>query len=364
MRYIRMLLWPVAMVYRAVVFIRNLLFDAKLLKSHASKVPVICIGNITAGGTGKTPHVEYMAELLKPAFKVAVLSRGYRRRSAGFRMVTRGSDVAEAGDEALQVKRKFPSVLVAVDRNRVAGIRRLMNRKSPPDVILLDDAFQHRYVSPGLTLLLVDYNRPVFRDMILPAGNLREPWRNAIRADIIIITKCPEKISFIERARFISRLKLRSDQDVFFTTFRYGQPVPVFGKKRKTGKKTDYKSMRKEDAGILLVTGIADPTPLRNFLMQHVKICDELAYADHHPFSEKDLGRMAERLRQIHMKSRYVFVTEKDAVRIRDAKVRDRQLRKLLYYVPVEVKFLSKGEKPFVRRISKYLKKSGKDLSL
>lgn len=358
MNRIRILLWPVAIVYRMVVCIRNLLFDLNILPSKSFKIPVISIGNITVGGTGKTPHVEYLAGLLEGLYRMAVLSRGYKRKTRSFLPVTLTSTVSETGDEPLQIKRKLPSLFVAVDRNRVNGIRRLMEMKPRTQVIILDDAFQHRWVTPGLSILLVDYNRPVFRDMILPAGNLREPWKNVIRADIIIITKCPPKIDSIEKARFISRLKRRSEQDVFFTKYAYGSPVPVFPGKKNKQKPLQYKSLYKHGVRILMVTGVADPEPLRNHLSDFVDIADQLSYADHHRFSNSDLKEISLRYNRFSNKVKYIFTTEKDAVRLRELDIRDKHLRKAFYYIPVEVKFLSKGEKPFIKRISKFLKKS------
>lgn len=359
-----MILWPVALIYRLAVFVRNMMFDLGILKAHAFKLPVISVGNITAGGTGKTPHVEYLAALLQDHCRIAILSRGYKRKTRGFLTVSVKSAAVDVGDESLQIKRKFPDIKVAVDRRRVAGIRRLIKMKPGPDVIILDDAFQHRYVKPGLSILLVDYNRPIFRDIILPAGNLREPWRNAIRADIIIVSKCPANLDFIEKARIISRLKIRSEQHIFFTTIAYGKPLPVFTKKHSSRRSPDLKSLDHSEAGIILVTGVADPAPLRQFLSGFVEICDEITYPDHHSFGYRDLALIAARYRQIIRKEKYIFVTEKDAVRLRKIILRDKELQKAFYYIPIKVKFLAKDEKPFIRRISKFLKKSRKAISL
>ncbi len=358
MNRIRIVLWPVAVVYRMVVCIRNLLFDLNILPSKSYKIPVISIGNITVGGTGKTPHVEYLAGLLQDRCRVAILSRGYKRKTRSFLPVTLASTVAETGDEPLQIKRKFPSLQVVVDRNRVNGIRKLIEMKPRTQVVILDDAFQHRRVTPGLSIMLVDYNRPVFRDMILPAGNLREPWKNVIRADMIIITKCPPKIDSIEKARFISRLKRRSEQDIFFTKYAYGAPVPVFPGRKDKQKPLHYKSLHRHGVRILLVTGIADPKPLRDHLSNFVDIAGQLSYADHHRFSNSDLKEITSRCSRFGNTVKYIFTTEKDAVRLRELDIRDKHLRKAFYYIPVEVKFLFKGEKPFIKRISKFLKKS------
>lgn len=364
MRHIRKILLPFSLVFRLAVFVRNLLFDLKILPSRSFKVPVIALGNITVGGTGKTPHVEYLVGLLHDRCRVAVLSRGYKRKTRNFLVVLKKSKVAEAGDEPLQIKRKYPGTYVAVDRKRCHGIRRLMKMKPRPEAIILDDAFQHRHVKPGLSILLVDYNRPVFRDMLLPAGNLREPWKNAARADIIIVAKCPEKLNGIEKARFISYLKIRLKQNIFFTKYAYGDPVPVFQRGKNRKRILNYKSLHKAGARIILVTGIADPAPLRNFLSGHMTVYDELVYSDHHRFGYRDLKAIADSYERAGENAKYIFTTEKDAMRLRELNVKDKQLRKAFHYIPVEVKFLSKGEKPFIKRVSKYLKKAGKALSL
>ncbi|MBN2482071.1 MAG: tetraacyldisaccharide 4'-kinase [Bacteroidales bacterium] len=344
------------MLYRLVVYVRNMLFDLKVLPSESFELPVIAVGNITAGGTGKTPHVEYLAGLLHDRYRIALLSRGYGRRTKGFLPVSPGSEVAEVGDEPLQIKRKFPSVDVAVDRRRVSGIRKLTDVSPRIEAVILDDAYQHRYVTPRLSILLIDYNRPVFHDLLLPAGNLREPWKNVARADIIIITKCPEKLNSIDKARFISRLIRRSDQEIFFTRYAYGAPVPVFPGKKNKQKPLNYKSLRKADPGVLLVTAIADPGPLRSHLHGFVDVAGERSYTDHHRFSYRDLEEISMRYNNIRKKTKYIFVTEKDAVRLRELRIGDKRLRKAFYYIPVEVKFLSKGEKRFIRRIIKSLK--------
>lgn len=356
-RQVRIILWPFSLLYRMVVYFRNMLFDLKVLPSVSFKMTVLSVGNITAGGTGKTPHVEYLAGLLHKRYRIAVLSRGYKRRTRGFLKVSPGSAVAEVGDEPLQIKRKFPVVDVAVDRRRVSGIRKLAEMKPRIQAVILDDAFQHRYVRPELSILLVDYNRPVFEDMLLPAGDLREPWKNAVRADMIIITKCPSKLKSNDKAHFISQLKIRPDQEIFFTRYVYGSPVPVFSGKKNKLKSLNYKTLRKEDPYVLLVTAIADPAPLRNHLSGFVNVVGELSYADHHQFSYRDLEAISKQYYNIRKKAKYIFVTEKDALRLGELKIRVKHLRKAFYYIPVEVQFLSGGEKQFVRRIIKSLEK-------
>jgi tetraacyldisaccharide 4'-kinase len=356
----RPILLPFSPLYWLVVWIRNLLFNLGVLRSTKFNIPVISLGNITVGGTGKTTHVEYLVRLLKNDYKVAVLSRGYKRKSGNFMLAAVKSHVHEIGDESLQIKRKFPEIPVAVNNNRVDGVKKLIRTFPKLDVVILDDAYQHRYIKPGLSILLVDYNRPVFHDVLLPAGNLREPWRNSKRADIIIVAKCPLNLSPSERANFTANLKLTPKQRIFFTSYNYETPVAVFPGKRHHQEIYTYKQLRKIDAGILLVTGIANPKPLKRFLEKNMYVNDEIAFPDHHQYTYTDLLTIKERLGSINAPEKYIVVTEKDAIRLRELEIADKALRKAFIYIPVEVGFLAKGEKPFIKRIYKYLKKAVK----
>ena len=222
------LLYPFSLVYGLIVWLRNTLFDLQIIRSAEFPIPVISVGNITVGGTGKTPHTEYLVDLLKEEFRVATLSRGYRRKTRSFILAGADPDVWEIGDEPVQIKNKYPETEVAVDRKRVNGIRQLLKRIPDLDVILLDDGYQHRYVKPGLSILLIDFNRPIWSDHLLPAGRLREPAYEKRRANIILITKCPDRLKPIERRIIVKDLKLYPFQHLYFTKLTYGQPVPVF----------------------------------------------------------------------------------------------------------------------------------------
>jgi tetraacyldisaccharide 4'-kinase len=356
---IRPALLPLSLLYGFAILIRNLLFDLQILRSVRFKLPVISIGNITVGGTGKTPHVEYLIQLLKDDFRIAILSRGYRRKTRSFVLASRKSKVADIGDEPRQMKLKFPDVPIAVDRNRVGGVRTLIECVSRLDLVILDDAFQHRHILPGFSILLIDYNRPVFKDMLLPAGNLREPLHNSKRADIIVVTKCPDHLSLPERLDFISRIRPTEKQEVFFTGYSYGRPVPVFPNKHGRQEPVSFKSMRKTRTGIILVTGIANPAPLRHFLEQNLRVDDEIIFNDHHPYDLKDVRYIQSRFQSLETPDKCILVTEKDAIRLQELDIPDKRFRKSLYYIPIEVKFLAKGQKPFIKRIYKYLKKSG-----
>ncbi len=352
----RPLLLPLSVIYRLIVSFRNLLFDLQILRSVSFHVPIISVGNITVGGTGKTPHVEMLAEHLSKDYKVAVLSRGYKRKSKGFVLADRYSRVEDIGDEPMQIKRKFPGIHVAVDNRRVNGVKHLMVMKKNPDIILLDDAFQHRHIKPGLSIVLVDYNRPVFKDVMLPAGNLREPWQNINRADIIMVTKCPENLFLGEMRLFSRDLNVTPAQEVYFTTYEYGKPKPVFELKNPKDD-LSFKYLRKTQAGLLLVTAIANPAPVRQFLEKTARVSDSLLYTDHHAFNEADVETIAKHFHSIAATEKYILTTEKDAVKLKELKM-ETYLKRAMYYVPVEVRFLGKYEKLFFRHVDRFVRKT------
>jgi tetraacyldisaccharide 4'-kinase len=349
-------LLPFAFFYGLAVLLRNWLFDIRILKSKKFKIPVISVGNITVGGTGKTPHVEYLVDLLRKEYSLAVLSRGYKRKTKDFRFASKRSPIKEIGDEPLQIKLKFPTVPVAVERDRVKGIKKLMHSIHDLEVVILDDAYQHRKVKPGLSILLIDYNRPIFNDILLPAGNLREFRRNTNRADVIVVTKCPENLTQHESEVFISKLKLRKKQEVYFTRYEYGSPQPVFPVRIQDN--LTYKHLHKSGTCIMLVTGIANPFPLKNFLAEIVNVREEMAFPDHHNFTRQDIQLIRRTFNTMEAEEKYIIVTEKDAVRIRESEFDEKSFKKSFYYIPIEVKLLLKGEKPFMKRVLKYLKKS------
>ncbi|MFW5831389.1 MAG: tetraacyldisaccharide 4'-kinase, partial [Prolixibacteraceae bacterium] len=252
----KILLYPFSLLYGIGVFMRNRLYDLNIIKSKDFDVPVISIGNITVGGTGKTPHVEYLINLLKEKFEVATLSRGYKRKTRGFRKVEVDSKVLEVGDEPLQVKKKFPDTEVAVCENRIKGAETLLDEKKEkvPDVLLLDDAFQHRRIEAGINILLIDYNRHIKEDSLLPAGRLREPAAQMRRANVIIFTKCPGEITPIMRRVMQKEVRLKPYQELFFTTLEYDRIIPVF-----SGSGIEPELFNAKKIDMLVVTGIAWP---------------------------------------------------------------------------------------------------------
>lgn len=282
-------LYPVSWIYGAVVTVRNKLFDWGFLRSKSFGVPVICIGNLSVGGTGKTPHTEYLIKLLRDNYHVAVLSRGYKRHSRGYVLATPQSTARSIGDEPYQMHTKFPSVTLAVDENRCHGIEQLLSIKEPSiEVVLLDDAFQHRYVKPGLSILLTDYHRLFCDDTLLPAGRLRESVNGKNRAQIVIVTKCPQDIKPIDYNIITKRLNLYPYQQLYFSSFRYGNLQPVFPSANSeidsTVNELPLSALTNTD--ILLVTGIASPAPILEELKMYTDQIDSLSFDDHHQVTD------------------------------------------------------------------------------
>ncbi len=326
----RWLLFPLSIIYGLIVSFRNKLFDYNILHSQEFALPVISVGNITVGGTGKTPHIEYLIRLLKKPSKsskllegsrlgskhtgVAILSRGYKRKTKGFVLATEKSTVDEIGDEPKQIKQKFPDIHLAVSNSRVEGINKLLSKSSDDSIraILLDDAFQHRYVKPGLSILLIDYNRPLSSDYMLPYGELREKPSEKKRADIIIITKSPENISTAERKIIFRDLKILPYQSLYFTSLKYGTPIPVWGSHRMT---PSHPMTNK----ILLITGIAQPDALKKYLQSQqggTNNVEHLKFPDHHIYSKKDIKNIIQKFNNIANKNKIIITTEKDAIRL------------------------------------------------
>ncbi len=358
----KIFLYPVSLLYGLIVYFRNRLYDLNIFKSKEFDVTVISIGNITVGGTGKTPHVEYLVNLLKEKFGVATLSRGYRRRTKGFYKVNTDSRVAEVGDEPLQIKRKFPDITVAVCENRVTGVEKLLataNQKTP-DVILLDDAYQHRRITPVINILLIDYNRPLKKDSLLPAGSLRESASQLRRANIIIFSKCPPKeVTPIMRRVMQNEIGLKPYQAMFFTTYEYDKLKPVFD-----GKELDSEFYEKHSYAILIVTGIAYPRLIPEYLKQFATDREMISYPDHHNFSVEDIRNIMGKFQKLQNERKIIITTEKDAVRFMELPDLDEQFKQSLYYLPVKVKFLDEEGKLFNKKILNYVGENKSNLEL
>lgn len=347
-------LYPLAWLYGMGVGIRNKMFDWGLLPSETFDVPVISVGNITVGGTGKTPHVEYLIRLLKDTCPVAVLSRGYKRSTRGFLLADEGTTAKEIGDEAWQMKQKYPFISMAVDKNRRRGIHRLSD-DAETGAILLDDAFQHRYVTPGINILLTDYHRLICDDALLPAGRLREPKNAKDRANIVIVTKCPRMIKPMDFRVLSKALSLYPYQKLFFTTFNYTHIYPLFGSRNE---EIPLSSLPKDEE-ILLVAGVAQPKQVETDLSVYCKHITLMPFSDHHSFKKHDLEKIREAFDELKGKKR-IITTEKDAARLRDI-VDDEVLRENLYVLPVEVEFLLDEKEQFNQTIIGYVRKNSRN---
>ena len=339
---------PLGWLYSLVTGIRNLLFDKGIRKSQQFGLPVISIGNITVGGTGKTPHAEYTATLLKDRFKTAVLSRGYGRHTKGFFMSDAHSDSGLIGDEPLQIKRRFPDLEVAVCSDRAQGIRRLVEMCAP-QVIILDDAFQHRKVKPSLNILLVNWHRNILEDAMLPAGYLRESVKGRRRADMIIVTKCPDNLDKESMADLTNRLKVKPEQQVFFTTPQYNKPYLIDD----AGQPLDLPKVP-----LLAVTGIASPALMQAELERQGHDVTLMAYPDHYRFTKQDITNITDRLKGMGQDA-VIVTTAKDAARLQDLNLDD-ELRSRIYILPVGVRFLrdaDKFEKAVIQHVESYVNK-------
>lgn len=357
-------LLPLSWLYGAGVAFRNMLFEAGVLKSRSYAVPVISVGNITVGGTGKTPHVEYLADLLKDRLKVAVLSRGYKRKSHGFLLATPDTPMRLLGDEPWQIKHRFPDIAVAVDKKRTHGIEMLLStdETSGTDVILLDDAYQHRYVKPGINILLVDHHRLIIHDMLLPAGRLREPLKSKDRADIVIVTKCPKTLTPMDFRVLTKQMNLYPYQKLFFTTFSYDAPRPVFSEGSPLAEDAEAPLNCLAGRHVLLLTGIASPKQMLLDIQNEATPASitPMAFADHHRFSRKDIRRINEAFEALPQ-PRLVITTEKDAARLYEVEGLSPAVRQATYALPVKVSFMLDGEETFNETIRNYVLKNSRN---
>ena len=345
-------LLPLSWLYGLIVFFRNKFFDWGIFKQESFDIPIICIGNITVGGTGKTPHTEYLVNLLHQKYRVAVLSRGYGRKTKGFILSDEESTSLTIGDEPFQIKQKFPDIIVAVDGNRRRGIRYLLELDNPPEIILLDDAFQHRYVKPSYIILLSNFNRPMYQDKLLPAGRLRESFSNYQKANMIIVSKCPPELKPIDYRIMSHDIHPYPYQSLFFTKYVYKKLIPVFGDKKKA---LDLDSLENKD--ILLVTGIASPAMILKLLNNYTDKIEEMTFPDHHTFKQKDIKRIQKRFEEIESKNKIILVTEKDATRLVLREDIDETIKHSIYSLPIEVSF-DGAENEFDNKILKHVREN------
>lgn len=349
----RRVLLPLSWLYGAAVWIRNSLYDAGVLKSTNFNIPSISVGNITVGGTGKTPHVEFLVDMLREEYNLGVLSRGYLRNTRDFRIATEKCGPREIGDEPCQIKKRFPDVTVAVDQKRVHAMRELMKMTPPLELVILDDAFQHRSLTPGFSILLIDYNRPMVNDRLLPAGRLREPAANRRRAHMILVTKAPEDIKPIRMREYVNRLGLELGQHLFFTSMRPAGLVPVFG----GDLPPDAEALGEQVAGVLVVSGVVNPSSLYDYASGFHENVEEIRFGDHHRYGIKDAKRIREKAEAMGGGEKPVLLltTEKDAVKLGDLDF-PAALQHYMYAVRLEVHFLNGDRENFENQIRRYVR--------
>jgi tetraacyldisaccharide 4'-kinase len=350
----RYYLAPLAAVYGIIVWLRNRFYDWELLPISRYSVPVICVGNLAIGGAGKTPHVEYLIRLLAPRYRLAVLSRGYGRRTTGFVRADAQSSPRQIGDEPAQMKHKFPNVTIVVDANRRRAIRNLLAlpEAERPEVILMDDGFQHRSVTPSLSILLTDSEQTYHRDRLLPVGRLREAAAELRRADAVIVTKCRAELTPIEARLMRSEMCLHPYQEMFLTGIHYDPVAPLFPDE---APETDIAP----DETVLLLTGIARPQHLRKEIARRAAKVVSLVYPDHHNWRPADLQRIRTTFAHIDGPKR-ILVTEKDAVRIVTNPLLPAELYPYLYYVPISVTFYADGSRAFDNLILRHIEERRK----
>ena len=348
-------LLPFSWIYGSIVRFRNWLFDMGLKKSKSFSIPIISVGNITVGGSGKTPHVEYLIRLLHDKAKIAVLSRGYKRKSHGYVLAEESTTMPEIGDEPFQMHQKFSDIYVAVDAKRARGIENLQNDEATKDVdvVLLDDAFQHRYVKPGINILLVDYHRLIIYDKMLPAGRLREPLSGKNRADIVIITKCPKDLKPMEFRVLTKAMDLYPFQKLYFTSIDYDTPKGVFEAKQ-------IELDKLQDYHVLLLTGIASPKQMEHDLKPMTKDITNLSFGDHHSFKGKDIDRINDAFESMP-EPRIIITTEKDAVRLRETEGLYEKVKSNMYELPIKVSFMLDQQDNFNEKIISYVRKNSRN---
>ena len=338
------ILFPFSVIYGFIIWIRNKLFDAKILRSATFNFPLICVGNLAVGGTGKSPMTEYLIRLLHAKYKVATMSRGYKRKTKGFAIADENTTAVDIGDEPMQFYKKFPGVVVSVAEERVVGIPQLLYARPATQVIILDDAFQHREVNAGLNILLTEYSDLYTRDFILPAGNLRDVISSSKRAHIIIVTKCKSHLAEDEKQKIIKELNPLETQKVYFTKIEYASPYHLFTKEPR---------FLEADDNILLVSGIANPKPLKEVLSSYAATYEILQFKDHHIFNVDDLEEIKSRFSKIDAQNKIILTTEKDGVRL--AKF-ERELKDLPVYVfPIRHKFLFGEEDQFDHQVLSFV---------
>ncbi len=346
---LRLLLFPFSILVWIYLRIRNWLYNKKIFKSSSFNLPIICVGNLSVGGTGKSPMVEYLLDLLHNRYPVATISRGYKRKTKGYVLANENTSALDIGDEPMQFHLKFPQAAIAVGEERIVAVPQLLHDRPETKVVMLDDAFQHREITAGLNIVLTDYSNPYWHDWYLPTGELRDNKRSIKRADIIVVTKCPGNMSEKERSEYLKHIKFAGEQLVFFSTIEYGIPYQILDKTEKP---------LAQDMEVLLVCGIANPIPLKNYIEQHSEAYLEKSFSDHHIFTIDDWKEIEEKFAKLDGRENIILTTEKDAVRL--MKFNDLLAGKPLYVLPIQPRFLFNGAQQFNQRVIKFIEDFGR----
>lgn len=344
LKIFRYILFPLSIIYAFIIWLRNKLYDKNILRSASFNFPLICVGNLAVGGTGKTPMAEYLVRLLKARYNVATLSRGYKRKTKGFAIADENTTVIDIGDEPMQLHKKFPDITVAVAEERIVGIPQLLQEKPQTQVIILDDAFQHREVKAGLNILLTEYQHLYTRDFILPSGNLRDVKSSSKRAQIIVVTKCKSNLGQEEKEEIVRELRPLDGQQIFFTKIEYASPYHLFTKEIK---------VLERSCDILLVCGIANPKPLQEMLTSYTDTHDMILFKDHHIFTIDDLEEINKKFSQMKSQNKMILTTEKDGVRL--AKYESELKNLPVYIIPMRHKFLFEQEAQFETAVVSFI---------
>lgn len=344
MRGVRLLLFPLSLLVWGYIVLRNYCYHRGWLKSTTFNLPVICVGNLSVGGTGKSPTIEYLLRLLTPLYATAVVSRGYKRKTSGYLLANSNSTALDIGDEPMQFFIKFPEVAIAVGEERLEAIPLLLQDRPETKVILLDDAFQHRKIQAGYNILLTDYNDPYWHDWYLPTGNLRDTPTSVARASVIIVTKCPDNLNDEQMQEMVNTIAPLPHQQVFFTRIRYGVPYHIL---------SGQAMPLPRNAEVLLVCGIANPAPLKAWLEKEVSAYFMRHFADHHVYNIDDWHEIVDKFNTLDARSRFILTTEKDTVRL--LKFGNLLQDYPVAVLPIEHEFLHKGAKPFADGIMAYI---------
>jgi tetraacyldisaccharide 4'-kinase len=333
-----LILKPLSKIYGMITAVRNRMFDLHILKEHTFPVPVLVVGNLAVGGTGKTPHTEYVVDLLQHDYHIGVLSRGYKRRTKGFILADKRSTPSDIGDEPYQIFQKYGhNVRVAVSESRVKGINEMLRLDPAINLIVLDDAFQHRYVKPTASIILTEWHHPVYNDELLPLGRLRESMQGLTRTDIVVVTKCPGDIRPGDVSIIYDNLRLFPYQRLYFSHFRYGHLVSVFPDEVRYVPGLEWLN---PDDGVLVVTGIANPRPLVRYVKGYKAQVSVLRFPDHHYFTRSDFADLSQAFEKLEGTHKYIVTTEKDAVRMANNAYFPPDLKASTFYIPIKVEFM------------------------